>query len=151
MGNLGKDAEVKTLEGGTQIVSFNIAVTEKYRDRAGQTVENTTWFQCSKFINQGQSWGVTPYLKKGTKVIAEGKASVRAYVNGAGEAAASLELRISDLHLAGGATPATGQTQQPQAQPQAQAPQTTAPQMVKQPVHTMTAEEAKQIEDDLPF
>lgn len=146
IGNLGRDAEVRQLEGGTQVVSFNVAVTEKFKGRDGNMQEITTWFQCSRFINAGQpAWGVVPYLKKGTKVVVEGKASVRAYADKQGAPAASLELRVSEIELLGSATPGTGQTQ---AHPQAQAP---APQMVAQPVHTMSADEAKRIEDDLPF
>lgn len=153
MGNLGKDAEVRTLEGGTQVVSFNVAVSKKWTDRTGQKVEQTTWFSCSRFINPGQSWGVTPHLKKSTKVVVEGEISARAYMTGGGEAAASLELRVLDLHFAGGAPQANTQTAQPQAQPQAQAaqPKPEPTGNMHKPVYMPPTQTNEEMIDDLPF
>ncbi|MBO4402481.1 MAG: single-stranded DNA-binding protein, partial [Bacteroidales bacterium] len=33
VGNLGRDPEVKTLEGGAKVARFTVATTESYKDR----------------------------------------------------------------------------------------------------------------------
>lgn len=99
IGNIGRDAELRTLDSGTTAISFNVAVTEKYKDRSGQQVENTTWVQCTKWVQPGGSTKIADYLTKGTKVLVEGKPSARAYTAKSGEAAASLELRVDNLEL----------------------------------------------------
>jgi len=64
VGNIGKDAEVRNLEGGKSVISFSVAVTEKYKDK-----ETTTWFNCQKWNAEN----IGQYLKQGTKVYVEGK------------------------------------------------------------------------------
>jgi single-stranded DNA-binding protein len=62
IGNLGKDAEVKTFSEKPYTV-FSVAVKEK---------ETTTWFNVYKY---GANDNLRPYLKKGTKVFIQGSFS----------------------------------------------------------------------------
>lgn len=69
IGNLGADAEVKVYNG-SKFVSFRVAHTDKWIDQqAGVINTQTTWVSCS--LN-GDGGGLTPYLKKGTKVFLRG-------------------------------------------------------------------------------
>lgn len=69
IGNLGADAEVK-LYNGNKFVSFRVAHTDKWVDQqSGVISSQTTWVSCS--LN-GDGGGLTPYLKKGTKVFLRG-------------------------------------------------------------------------------
>ena len=69
IGNLGADAEVKVYNGN-KFVSFRVAHTDKWVDRqTGVISTQTTWVSCS--LN-GDGGGLTPYLKKGTKVFVRG-------------------------------------------------------------------------------
>ena len=43
VGNLGKDPEVRHLEGGTAVANFTLATSEAYKDKSGQRVEQTEW------------------------------------------------------------------------------------------------------------
>ena len=43
VGNLGKDPEVRTFEGGRKVVQFSLATTESYKDKNGQRVDQTEW------------------------------------------------------------------------------------------------------------
>lgn len=61
IGNLGRDAEVKEVNGN-QFVSFTIADTNKRKTAAGEVVESTTWYDCTM-----NKTNVFPYLKKGSK------------------------------------------------------------------------------------
>lgn len=68
-GHLGQDAEIRDV-GETSVTSFSVAVTERWKDKQGESKEQTTWFNCEK-------WGVSSvfasFLTKGTKVLVEGK------------------------------------------------------------------------------
>ena len=69
IGNLGADAEVKVYNGN-KFVSFRVAHTDKWVDQqTGIISTQTTWVSCS--LN-GDGGGLTPYLKKGTKVFLRG-------------------------------------------------------------------------------
>lgn len=69
IGNLGADAEVKVYNG-SKFVSFRVAHTDKWVDQqTGVISTQTTWVSCS--LN-GDGGGLTPYLKKGTKVFLRG-------------------------------------------------------------------------------
>lgn len=69
IGNLGADAEVKVYNG-KKFVSFRVAHTDKWVDQqTGVISTQTTWVSCS--LN-GDGGGLTPYLKKGTKVFLRG-------------------------------------------------------------------------------
>lgn len=69
IGNLGADAEVKVYNGN-KFVSFRVAHTDKWVDQqSGVISTQTTWVSCS--LN-GDGGGLTPYLKKGTKVFVRG-------------------------------------------------------------------------------
>ena len=106
IGNLGRDAELKNI-GGKNVINFSIAHTEKNKD--GQ--EKTIWIDCAKW---GESTGILPYLKKGTKVFVEGNPDLRTYQKQDGTTATTLTLRVAHVELLSrgeGATqqqPATG-------------------------------------------
>lgn len=69
IGNLGADAEVKVYNGN-KFVSFRVAHTDKWVDQqTGVISTQTIWVSCS--LN-GDGGGLTPYLKKGTKVFVRG-------------------------------------------------------------------------------
>jgi single-strand DNA-binding protein len=78
LGNLGKDPEVRSLEGGKKVAKFSLATTESYKDRDGNRVENTEWHNV-------EFWGavvdiIEKYLKKGNQVYIEGKLRTKRYV-----------------------------------------------------------------------
>lgn len=98
IGNIGKDAEVKQFDGGGCAISFNVASTEKYTKGNGETVENTTWVNCTKFVQPGGSTKIADYLKKGVRVMVEGRPSTRAYLSN-NNPAASLDCKVSNLLL----------------------------------------------------
>lgn len=121
IGHLGADATVRTLESGATVIGFSLAITEKWKDQQGNQMERTDWVNCSIWRQPGQSTAIGQYLRKGGKVYVEGKPTARAYKTDAGEARASLELRVDRVELLS----ASGQ--QGQAAPQPQAQQAYAP------------------------
>ena len=150
IGNIGQDAQVRTLDNGTTAISFSVAISEKYKDKQGNPQEITTWVSCTRWVPQGGSTALSNYLLKGQKVYVEGKPSARAYVTQAGEAAAVLDLRVEKIELLGSAQ-AQAAASYPQAaspQPQAQTPRQTAP---AQSAPLTKSDLNPDEHDDLPF
>ena len=123
IGHLGQDCEVRDVNGRAAI-SFSVAVTEKWTNQQGAAQEKTYWMRCTLWRNQGQT-AIANYLKKGQLVFVEGKPEARAYVTKDGQAAASLEVTVSNVELLGGG-------QQQQAAPMQQPIQQPQPQQVRQ-------------------
>lgn len=75
IGNLGKDVETKHLENGNQVSSFSMATSEKYKDKSGETVEDTQWHNIVLWGKQSEI--AEKYLKKGSKIALSGKLTTR--------------------------------------------------------------------------
>ena|SRR2546423_177153 len=97
IGNLGKDCIVNTVNG-KNVINFNVAHTEKYKDAQGTPKERTTWVECAYWTDRT---GIAPYLKKGTQVYVEGFPDVRTYTTQDGRQGAALSLRILNVQLLG--------------------------------------------------
>lgn len=97
IGNLGKDCVTNTVNGKT-VINFSVAHTEKFRDASGQQKDKTTWVECAYWTDRT---GITPYLKKGTQVYAEGTPELRTYTKNDGTGGASLTLRVFSVQLLG--------------------------------------------------
>jgi single-strand DNA-binding protein len=97
IGNLGKDCVTNTVNG-KNVINFNVAHTEKFRDAQGNQKDKTIWVECAYWTDRT---GVAPYLKKGTQVYAEGTPEVRTYPKNDGTTGVSLTLRVQSVQLLG--------------------------------------------------
>jgi single-strand DNA-binding protein len=77
IGNLGKDPEVRTLEGGTKVANFPLATTETYKNRNGDRAEHTEWHNI--VLWRGLAEVAERFLKKGNSVYIEGKLRTRSW------------------------------------------------------------------------
>ena len=76
-GNLGKDPEVRHLEGGAVVANFPLATTESYKDKNGNKVEQTEWHNI--VLWRAQAEYAEKYLKKGYTILVEGKLKTRTW------------------------------------------------------------------------
>ncbi len=77
LGNLGKDPEVRHLEGGATVANFPLATSEFYKDKSGNKVEQTEWHNIVLWRNQAEF--AEKYLKKGNTILVEGKLRTRSW------------------------------------------------------------------------
>lgn len=98
IGNLGKDCVVNNVNG-KNVINFNVAHTEKFKDSSGTPKEKTIWVECAYWSDRT---GIAPYLKKGTNVYLEGSPDVRTYTSNDGKQGASLRLNVQYVQLLGG-------------------------------------------------
>lgn len=83
IGNLGKDPEGKTLTSGGRVVSFTIAISEKWTDKNGERKEKTTWVPVVIW-NEKLGEIAERYLTKGSKVYIAGAFVHRKYAADSG-------------------------------------------------------------------
>jgi single-strand DNA-binding protein len=58
---------------GQAVTSFSVAVSEAYTSASGEKVKKTIWFRVSAWGKQAET--CNQYLKKGSKVLVEGRIS----------------------------------------------------------------------------
>jgi single-strand DNA-binding protein len=103
-GNVGKDPEMRYTPSGQAVTSFSVATSRSYTGANGQQVKETIWFRIS-------AWGKTAetcntYLKKGSKVLVEGRLNVdpvtggpRTWTNRDGKVSASYEVTAGTVRF----------------------------------------------------
>ncbi|MNQ45366.1 Single-stranded DNA-binding protein [compost metagenome] len=103
-GRLTKDAKVSTLSDSRQVVNFSVAINESYKNKKGDKVEQTTFFDCAYWISPR----VAEWLTKGTVVELTGMVSARAWTGNDGEPRAGLNFNTSNIKLHGGGKKSEG-------------------------------------------
>ncbi|MCY1544070.1 Single-stranded DNA-binding protein [compost metagenome] len=76
VGHLGKDPEVRHLEGGVTVASFPLATSETF-NKDGKRVEQTEWHNI--VLWRGLAEVASKYLQKGKLVYIEGKLRTRSF------------------------------------------------------------------------
>jgi len=95
IGRLTRDAVVRTLSNEKQVVNFSIATNDNYRNKQGERIEKTTYFDCSYWISPK----VAEILTKGALVELNGRAYTSAWIGKDGEAHAGLNFLTSQIKL----------------------------------------------------
>lgn len=106
-GRLTRDAEVRTTSQDKQVVNFSVAINDSYRNKQGERIEQTTFFDCSYW----RTPKVADFLTKGALVELSGRVSARAWTGNDGEARAGLNFHTSQIKFYGGGK----KTENPQA------------------------------------
>lgn len=111
-GRLTADASIHSIKDDRQVVNFSIAINDRFKTKAGEQREITTYVECAYW----QSPKVAEWLKKGTVVELNGRIGVNAYLNQQGDAVGKLTCHTKEVKLLAfpakkgeaEATPATG-------------------------------------------
>ena len=77
IGNLGRDPEVRYLEGNVAVAKFSLATNESYKDKKGDWQTVTEWHDIVAW--RGLAERAEKQLKKGSQVFVEGKLTHRKY------------------------------------------------------------------------
>ncbi len=97
VGNVGRDPEVRTMQSGQKVVSFSLATSERWRDRAtGEQKEQTEWHRVAVF-NSNLADVAERMLQKGTKLYIEGALRTRKWQNSAGQDQYTTEIVLNQF------------------------------------------------------
>ena len=105
IGNVVNDPEVRYLEGNpsnagnAKVASFRLATNERYRDRNGETKENTEFHNIVAWRSSADL--AEKYIRKGTQIYVEGKLRTRAWTDQTGAKRYTTEIQVDTIQLLG--------------------------------------------------
>ncbi|HEY5046876.1 MAG TPA: single-stranded DNA-binding protein [Rhizomicrobium sp.] len=95
VGNLGRDPEMRRMPSGDPMVTFSVATSDTWRDKAsGERKERTEWHRVVIF-NENLAKIAEQYLRKGSKVYLEGQIQSRKFTDKEGQERSSTEVVLS--------------------------------------------------------
>jgi single-strand DNA-binding protein len=77
IGRLGKDPESKFTPTGKKVTHFSLAVSNRWKDKSGETKESTEWVNVEAWVRLGEV--CQEYLKKGSLIFLEGRLKTDKY------------------------------------------------------------------------
>tara|TARA_R110001592_G_scaffold36893_1_gene123603 strand:+ start:4319 stop:4753 length:435 start_codon:yes stop_codon:yes gene_type:complete len=135
VGNLGKDPEVRYLEGGSAVANFPIATSETYKDKtSGEKKTITEWHNIVVWRRLAEI--AEKYLKKGNQVYIEGKLRTRQWQDKDGNNRYTTEIVGDNMQMLGGKKDESSSSSS----------NTDTPQQSEPPI-----DKSNDIADDLPF
>lgn len=96
LGNVGQDPRIGEV-GEKKVAQFSVATTRKFKDRSGQTTEQTEWHNIVAWSPLAEI--CQQYVKKGSRVYVEGETRHREYQTRDGETRTITEVVASQLIL----------------------------------------------------
>jgi single-strand DNA-binding protein len=120
IGNLGKDPEIRYTPSGQAVASFSIATTRKWKDKEGQSQEQTDWHNIVVWGRMAET--AKEYLAKGRSVYIEGRIQNRSYEDKEGNKRYISEVVATTMQFLGGRPDQAGGSQASQAPPPDQPP-----------------------------
>ena len=134
-GNLTRDPELRATAGGTQVLSFGVAVNDRRRNaQTGEWEDYPNFVDCTMFGTRAEA--VSRFLAKGNKVAIEGKLRYSSWERD-GQRRSKLEVIVDEIEFlsrgqqgggqGGYGQPAYGQGGYDAAPMPAPAPQAPAP------------------------
>ena len=95
MGRLTRDPELRATAGGTQVLSFGVAVNDRRRNaQTGEWEDYPNFVDCTMFGTRAEA--VSRFLAKGNKVAIEGKLRYSSWERD-GQRRSKLEVIVDEL------------------------------------------------------
>lgn len=136
VGNVGKDPDVRHLEGGTSVASFPLATSETYKNKSGEKVTTTEWHNI--VVWRGLAEVAEKYVKKGSQLYIDGRIRTRSYDDKEGNKRYFTEIYADTLRMLGKKSDSDSGTHEPpenEGKPPAVEPESTG----------------NEVDNDLPF
>jgi single-strand DNA-binding protein len=91
VGNLGRDPEMRYTPNGRPVTEFSVAVNQSTKNQqTGEWVEATDWFRVSVWGDRAER--AAENLRKGNRVLVDGRFRTREYETKDGQKRVSLEI-----------------------------------------------------------
>lgn len=96
-GNLTRDPELRTTQGGNPVLSMSVAVNDSRKNQStGEWEDYVNFFDCTMFGNRAK--GVAKYLSKGSRVTIDGKLRWSQWERD-GQKRSKVEVIVQDIDL----------------------------------------------------
>ena len=118
VGNLGAEVELKYTKSGTAVATLNLATTDKKKNQDGSWEDVTEWHRCIIWSKTAEN--AAKYLKKGSKVLVEGRLQTRKWQDKDGADRYTTEINVASLEFLDSKSSGGDQAQSQQWQEQPQ-------------------------------
>ena len=108
IGRVGKDPETREV-GNSKVTKFTVAHSERYKNKQGETVENTAWVNVEGWEKTGEI--LAQYVKKGDQIYIEGMPKAEAWKDKEGEVKGGLAVRVDKFEFLGSKAKPEGATE----------------------------------------
>jgi single-strand DNA-binding protein len=106
IGNVGRTPEVKEFGTGRKKASMSLATTEKRRKESGEYTTHTEWHNLVCWGKQADV--VERFVKKGSRLVIEGKLAHREYTASDGQKRYITEILVNEISFFDGRKAETG-------------------------------------------
>lgn len=146
IGNVGRDPEVKYLQGDRVVTTFSLATSETYNDKVtNERRTDTEWHRLEMWDNLAKI--AEKYIRKGSQIYVEGKLKSESWKDKEGNEKTGVKIRVTSLTLLGGNR--NNDNQQGSNEPRTQQP--VAPQNEPEVKMDNDQPASTGADDDLPF
>ena len=97
MGNLTRNPELKYTPSGTAVTDLGLAVNESFKNKAGETVEQTCFVDVVVWGRQAET--ASEFLTKGSPAFIEGRLQFDQWENQEGEKRSKLRVRAERVQF----------------------------------------------------
>lgn len=109
-GNLVRDVELRSTQGGTQIATFTVAVNDRKKDQqTGQWVDVPNYVPCVMFGRRAETIG--NFVSKGSKVSVLGKLRWSQWQDKQGQNRSKIEVVVEEIEFMSKSKAQNGQQQ----------------------------------------
>jgi len=99
IGRLGKDPEIRNMQGDETVANVSLATSENWKDKNGEKQEKTEWHNLVFYRRLAEVVG--EHLKKGALIYVEGKITTEKYQKD-GEDRYVTKIVVSEMKMLGG-------------------------------------------------
>ena len=112
IGNLTRDIELRYLPSGSAVAKSAIATSYKYKSATGEQKDEVCFLDFTIFGKTGEV--ANQYLKKGSKVLLEGRLVFEQWTTQSGESRSRHILRVDEMKMLDSKSQSDNQEQRPQ-------------------------------------
>ena len=94
-GHLVENATLRSTKGGTMVLNFTVAVTERVRGADGNFEDRPSYIDCAVFGARAEA--ISRYLTKGTLAMVQGHLRQLAYTDRQGQRRSKVEVMVDEL------------------------------------------------------
>ena len=106
MGNLTRDVELRSTQGGTALAKFGMAVNRKFKQQSGEMKEETCFVDLTAWGRQAEI--LNQYTSKGSPLFVEGRLEYSTWESQEGGKRSKLAVVVENFQLMGGRGAAEG-------------------------------------------
>jgi len=100
IGNLTRDPELRTLQSGTAVCEFGLAINRKWRGKDGQQSEDTCFVDLQAWAKAAEV--ITEYVHKGDPLYVEGRLKLDSWEGRDGTKRSKLRVVVEQFQFLGG-------------------------------------------------